>query len=286
MNHTATLSRSRTSCAGDTVPPEDQPHLEYLRQWIVTCTGLDFPEKKRASLYRRLSALCWKLGIPNLEEVVRQLREETSPQLAGDIVWTVSTSHTFFFREPEVLQHLTQTILPQLPTEGTWRIWSAAAASGDEAYTVAMLFAEALGFKRALEKIAILGTDISPPMIEAAEHGVYVDRNLEMMPQSLRKRYFQPVGLGQWRVIPELKQMCTFRRLNLQSAPWPFGKPFHVILCRNVFYYFDLAHQQQLAERLYDAAEPGGWLLTSVTETLYNVSTRWRKVGAGLFRKL
>lgn len=97
MNHAATLSRSRTSCAGDTVPPEDQPHLEYLRQWIVTCTGLDFPEKKRASLYRRLSALCWKLGIPNLEEVVRQFREETSPQLAGDIVWTVSTSHTFFF---------------------------------------------------------------------------------------------------------------------------------------------------------------------------------------------
>jgi len=286
MNYTAKSLRKLASCEGNPVPYEDRPYLEYLRQWITTCTGLDFPERKRASLYRRLSTLCWKVGIPNLEEMARQLREQTSPQLVGDIVWAVSTSHSFFFREPEVLRHLSQLILQQLPVEGGWRIWSAATATGDEAYTAAILLAEALGLKRAMEKTAILGTDISPPMIEAAERGVYAERNLELVPLSLRKRYFRPVGQDEWQVTPDLKRMCMFRRMNLQSVPWPFGKQFHVILCRNVFYYFDVAHQQKLAQQLYSAAEPGGWLITSVTETLHNVSTRWRKVGAGLFRKL
>lgn len=284
MKDTAT-SRNKVSEPGNTVPPEDRSHLDYLRQWITSCTGLDFPERKRASLYRRLSTLCWKLGIPNLEEMVRQLREQASPQLVGHIVWTVSTSYTFFLREPEVLQHLTQTTMPQLPSTGTWRIWSAATASGAEAYTIAILFAEALGLERTRQKIAILGTDISPPMIASAEVGVYGERNLELMPPLLRRRYFQPEGSRKWSVIPELKQVCTFRRMNLHSAPWPFKKLFHVILCRNVFYYFDRNHQELLAQRLYDAAYPGGWLLTSVTETMYNLSTQWRKVGPGLFRK-
>ena len=267
------------------VPRHDRPSLEAIRQWIHTHTGLHFQESKQAVLYRRLLTLCWRLGIPNLSEMDRRLRDGDSPQLAIEVACAVCTNHTYFFREPEVLQNLPAVIMPQLPADEVWRIWSAAAASGEEAYTVAMLLAEALGLERARQQVAILGTDISHPMIDQAEHGVYGDNRLEQMPPVLFKRYFQPVGLKHWRVLPALKQMCTFRRLNLQNTPWPFKNPFHVVLCRNVLYYFDLKFQQQLVERLYDVTTPGGWLITSVTETLHGLSTRWRRVDAGLFRK-
>lgn len=268
------------------IPRAELPHLEYLRQWIFDHTGLHFAEKKQTNLYRRLHTLCWRLGAANLAELARQLREQSAPHLAVELACAVSTNHSFFFREPEVLKQVTEMILPRLPAEGQWRIWSAAAASGDEAYTLAMIFAEALGLEPAQQRVKILGTDISYSMIDHAEKGSYVDQKLETVSPLLLQRYFQPVDARQWRVAPELKQMCTFRRMNLQSAPWPFKNLFHLILCRNVLYYFNQATQTQLVERLYDAAEPGGWLLTSVTETLHNVPTRWRKVGAGIFRKI
>ena len=267
------------------VPSQDKPYLESIRQWVFTHTGLHFGERKQFVLYRRLQSLCWKLGIPNLEEMDRKLKEPITSHLAVEIACAVSTNHTFFFRESETLNKIQELVLPQLPPDEVWRIWSAASASGEEAYTVAILLAEALGLRHAQQRVAILGTDISHTMIDQAEHGVYGEGKTDSVPRHLLKRYFQPIGLNQWRVISDLKQMCTFRRMNLQSTPFPFQNPFHIVLCRNVLYYFDVAHQEQLVENLYDSAVPGGWLITSVTETLYGLNTRWQKVDAGIFRK-
>ncbi len=269
----------------DEIPEGDRGHLESIREWIFTRTGLYFSPRKQLILYRRLRTLCWRLGLANLSELAEQLHENATMDLVVAVICAVSINHTFFFREMEILQHFQQTILPRLPADETWRIWSAATASGEEAYSIAILLAEAVGLLEAPQRAAILGTDISQPMIDLAEHGVYAKNRLELVPPYLLKRYLQPVGLDQWQVLPGLKQLCTFRRMNLQSLPWPFKQQFHVILCRNVLYYFDLAHQQQLVESLYDAATPGGWLMTSATETLHGLDTRWRKVDVGLFIK-
>ena len=269
----------------ETILAEDRPHLESIRQWIFTHTGLHFGERKQYILYRRLQTLCWRQGIPTLEEMDRQLHGAGSSQLALDVACTISTNHTFFFREPMVLDYLRDVIIPQLPQDEMWRIWSAASSSGEEAYTLAMLLAEMLGVGQSQQRAAILGTDLSHPMVDQAEHGVYDQNRMDQVPPEFVKRYFEPVGLGQWRVSAGLRKMCTFRRINLQSADWPFKNPFHVILCRNVLYYFDSEHQERLVERLYDMAMPGGWLLTSVTETLHGLKTRWKKVSAGVFHR-
>ena len=240
-----------------TVPAEEKPYVDSILEWIFNHTGLHFGEKKYFTLYRRLQTVCWRMGIPSLQEMDRRLCEQGSSQLAVHVVCAVSTNHTFFFRELEVLQQIQQRILPQLPRDGTWRVWSAAAASGEEAYTVGILLAEALGLEHALQQVAILGTDISHPMIEQAEHGVYDPGRIELVPPDLVRRYFEPVGLGQWRVIPALKPLCTFRRMNLQSMPFPFKNPFHMILCRNVLYYFDVPQQKRVVEEMYDWTVPG-----------------------------
>ncbi len=264
--------------------PGEEPYFESLRQWVYDRTGLYYPERKHLLLYNRLQKLCWRQGIPGLKELDRHLRKRDFPGLEKEVAHAVSTSHTYFFREEKVFQFFRTRILPTLPTKGR-RLWSAAAASGEEAYTVAIILAESLGFLQAQESAAILGTDIDRVMIQQAEQGVYHEQRLENVPPHLRQRYFRRVGPGQWGIVSGLKAICTFRRLNLMSSPWPFKGRFHVVLCRNVLYYFDVDHQYELAERLYDATVPGGWMLTSVTEPVQSLKTRWSIVTAGVYRK-
>lgn len=263
----------------------EKRHFESIRQWIYDHTGLYYPERKRALLYHRLKKLCRRLGIPSLKELDRHLQGKDFPGLAREVACAVSTNHTYFFREERVMQCFKERILPALPAERKWRLWSAASASGEEAYTLAIILAEVLGPEEAQEKVAILGTDIDRTVIERAERGVYNELSLEKVPQHLRRRYFRSVGSGEWHIDPALKQMCIFRRLNLMSAPWPFKNNFHVILCRNVLYYFDLEHQQDLVERLYDVTVSGGWLITSVTEPVQVLKTHWQPVASGVYRK-
>lgn len=267
------------------IPADEIPYFELIREWIHTRTGLHYPERKYLLLYPRLKKLCWRLSLDNLKELYQHLQAHDVPGLAVEVAQAVSTNHTYFLREQETLQFFQEKIIPTLPVNEPWRIWSAAAASGEEAYSLAILLTELLGLDQQVSQIAILGTDLSQLMIQRAEQGIYDERRLELLPDYLKKRYFKPLGLNQWRIDPRLKQLCTFRRLNLMSHPWPFKNPFHVVLCRNVLYYFDRLHQQTLLERVYDETVPGGWLITSVTESLWGMNTPWRPVCSGVYRK-
>ena len=263
----------------------EERYFESLRRWVYDRTGLYYPERKHLLLYNRLQKLCLRHGIPGLKELDRHLRKRDLPGLEKEVAHAVSTGHSYFFREERVFHFFREHILPTLPTTGRHRLWSAASASGEEAYTMAIVLTESLGFVRARERTAILGTDIDRVMVQQAERGVYPEQRLENVPVHLRPRYFRRVGPGQWGVVSGLKEMCTFRRLNLMSSPWPFKSRFHVVLCRNVLYYFDVEHQRDLAERLYDATAPGGWMLTSVTEPVQSLKTRWSTVTTGVYRK-
>ncbi len=267
------------------IPRKETKALESIRDWVFTHTGLNYPQRKRGILYSRLQSLCYRLGIADIIEMERLLSEGNADWLATEVARAVSTNYTFCFRERETVDFLRMHSLPGLPSAEPWRIWSAAASSGEEAYSVAILLLEALGQEQARQKAAILGTDITYRMIEQAEAGVYPGQRLETVSRDLLYRYFEQTPSKTWQVSAPLRQMCTFRRLNLMSHPWPFRQPFQIIFCRNIFYYFDKNEQIDLAERLYDAAAPGGWLLTSVTETFYAMPVRWERVLAGVWRK-
>jgi chemotaxis protein methyltransferase CheR len=270
----------------DKIPSSEMDAFNDLSNWISIYTGLHFPPGKHLNLYRRLLNLCQKLEINDLNEMLQHLRLKDMPDLPAELARGISTNHSFFFRETEVLEYFKEKIVPTLPDDTRWRIWSAAASSGEEAYTLAIILSELLGISRAIEKSAILGTDISYSMIAHAERGIYHKQKLEMVNEMVLKRYFRQVDNNQWSINSLIQPMCTFRRLNLNSTPWPFQNHFHVIFCRNVLYYFDRPMQQELIERMYDNALPGGWLVTSVTETLYWAKTRWRPITIGVYRKV
>ncbi|MBT3307881.1 MAG: protein-glutamate O-methyltransferase CheR [Gammaproteobacteria bacterium] len=265
---------------------EDQHALKQIQQWIHIHSGIHYTERKQQLLYKRLQSLCLQKGIVSLQALAEGVLNNSIPGIRKDVAHTASTNHTYFFREPTVLDFFRKEIIPALPRGERWRIWSAAASSGEESYTLAMILAETLGgVDQARSQAAILGTDLSENVIQQAEHGVYHQRRMEGIDAQLQRRYFTQVGLGNWRIDPEIKKMAIFRRLNLKSRPWPFSRHFDVVLCRNVLYYFDEPHQRDVLNSIYQVTRPGGWLLTSVTESIRELDTAWQMVDIGIYRK-
>lgn len=184
-----------------------------------------------------------------------------------------------------MLDYFRDVIIPTL-NKGEIRIWSAAASTGDEAYTIAIIATEVNGMEWAKNNLSILGTDINKQVIAHAESAIYRQHTLEHIPhKDILRCHFKPNGDGQYRVNKQIRDLCTFRTMNLKINPYPFTKSFDVVFCRNVLYYFDEAHQQEILERIYDVTKDGGWLLTSVTVTLRHLKTRWINVGIGIYRK-
>lgn len=259
---------------------------ERIRGWLNERCGIYYAEKKRELLSQRLARVLERFHLAKLDDLALCLESGQHGDIELAVVDAASTNHTFFFREPQVLDYFASAILPGLARKAEARIWSAAASTGDEAYTLAMIAAEALGPEQAASCVSILGTDISAPVIKHAEAAVYGAHHLEQTPEHLLKRYFEPFGDKDFKVSAHIRRMCTFRRLNLKAQPFPFRRPFDVIFCRNVLYYFDRPQQRRTLEALYDATEPGGWLLTSVTESARDLNTRWLWVGGGIYRRL
>lgn len=255
-----------------------------IRGWLNERCGINYQEKKRQLLEHRMQKVCERCGVADLNALADSVENGRNREIQLAVMHAASTNHTYFFREPQVLDFFCSNILPSLPQSGA-RIWSAAASSGDEAYTLAIMAAETRGRDWTKRNLAILGTDISEVVIAHAEAGIFGESHLEQLPEKVLAKYFDPVGLDQYRVQDDLRRVCTFRRLNLKASPYPFQKAFHTVFCRNVLYYFDRAHQRATVEAIYDVTEPGGWLLTSVTESLRDLDTRWIPVQGGIYRK-
>ncbi len=257
---------------------------EMIRGWLSQRCGIHYPEHKMELLRQRLSRVQRAFTVPTLHDLARRLSSDASHELQLAVMHAASTNHTYFFREPEVLQHFRSAILPGLAQRDEIRIWSAACSSGEEAYTLAIMIAEDYGLG-ALKRTAILGTDISAPVVDQAEAGLFSEHRLAHVPADLQRKYFEPAGLAQYRIRAELRACCTFRQMNLKTTPYPFRKAFQTVFCRNILYYFEQADQIATLNAIHDVTEPGGWLVTSVTENIRDLPSRWQPVDNGIHRK-
>lgn len=252
--------------------------LRAIRRWVNERLGLQF-DRQLQMFQSRVLALCRGLRLEP-EELLEGLVRERRSFVVG-VAETLSTNHTAFFREPEAFDMLRNTILPTLPIEGPLRIWSAAASSGEEAYSIAFALRDELGAS-ALQRVRILGTDLSQRQIHAAERAHY-PRFLLPHDQAFAARFL--VEDDDYVVPADIRSMCVFRTLNLMRGPWPFHQRFHVVFLRNVLYYFDRDVQERVVEACYDVTTAGGWLVTSLTEPLLDLETRYVRVCPGLYRR-
>lgn len=256
----------------------DDEALRSLRVWVAQRLGLVF-DTQLETFEQRIFAYCRRRRV-TLAELVLDLERESEAAVVG-IAEAVSTNHTAFFREPEAFDVLRTVILPTLPQGEPWRLWSAAASSGEEAYSLAFTIRDTLDPMEA-SRVRILGTDLARRQVQRAETGRY-PRFLHPADAAFTRR-FEIDGAD--LVVPErVRAMCVFRTLNLARQPWPFSQQFHVVFLRNVLYYFHPDVQRRVVEACYDVTTPGGWLVTSLTEPLLNLRTRWERIGPGVHRR-
>ena len=230
----------------------DDLGYERIRTWLNDRCGIYYAEKKKELLSQRLARVLERFDLGDLDELAHCVESGQKGDIELAVVDVASTNHTYFFREPQVLDFFANTILPKLAHKSELHIWSAAASTGDEAYTLAILAAEALGPRTGRKPRLHSGHRYQRPGDQTrGMRQSTASPHLEHTPEHFLKRYFEPVGLRSSRLSPHIQRMCTFRRLNLKAQPFPFRRPFDIIFCRNVLYYFDREHQRRTLEALY-----------------------------------
>jgi chemotaxis protein methyltransferase CheR len=209
-----------------------------------------------------------------------------------ELVDLVSTNHTQFFREAEHFEFLAKTVVPEfLPgavaSGSPLRVWSAAASSGEEPYSIAVTLAEQLR-GRPTAQWEVLASDISKRMLAHAQLGVYrMDRVDAVRPEWLQ-RYFEQgfaESHGKCRIRAELKRRVQFERINLFQDRYPIAARQHVIFCRNVMIYFDLSSREAAVEKLAGQLVPGGYLVIGYSESLLGIKHALQPVGQGIYKK-
>lgn len=196
----------------------------------------------------------------------------------------LTTNETYFFREPQHFIFLKKEILKDWQGEH-FRAWSAASSSGEEAYSIAMVLAETLGFR----SWEVLGSDVNTQMLDKARIGVYTMDRLDQMDKTLLAKYCLKgtrSQQGNFRVDDAVRKKVKFVQLNLNaSMPFDVGV-FDVIFLRNVLIYFDVESKKTIVERLMKCLKPNGYFVISHSESLHQVTDRLVMVMPSIFKKI
>lgn len=253
-------------------------HAERFREMIHRTTGIHLPEAKDGMIETRLRARVAALGLPGVEAYFRHLFEDGGLHAEMPrIVELVTTNKTDFFREPAHYDLLRTRMIPEARRRRTggsrtpFKVWSAAASTGAEAWSAAMILAAAQDRDPDFEW-AVLGTDISHRVLETARRAIYPEAELAPVPPELRDRYAMrgrgPKGASLRRIVPPLRARVRFAELNLIDMPYSLDRDLDVIFLRNVLIYFDAPTQGRVVAAMAGHLRPGGHLVVGHSESM------------------
>jgi len=251
-------------------------------------SGLALKPEKAYLFETRLPPVAQKLGLADLGALIALLRR--GGQAAAEVAVTeaMTTNETFFFRDSKPFEQFRRITLPNLiaarAAKKHLRIWCAAASTGQEPYSLAMILAEERA-RLAGWRVEIVATDISQEMITRAKDALYSQFEVQRgLPVQYLMRYFTQTG-ERWRVKDEIRAAVHYRPFNLLEDPTALGS-FDVVFCRNVLIYFELATKQRVLERVAGRMPSDGQLFLGASETVVGVSARFEPVPSetGLYR--
>jgi two-component system CheB/CheR fusion protein len=246
---------------------EHQNGLGTLLQFVKDSRGFDFTGYKRSSIERRVAKRMGEVGTDRHEDYVDYL------QMHGDefaaLFNTLLINVTGFFRDPQTWEYLASEIVPQLvaarPADTPLRVWSAGCASGEEAYTLAMVFARVLGDDAFRDRVKIYATDVDEEALDSARLGTYLPRQIEDVPREAIERFFERTG-QRYVFRKDLRRAVIFGRNDLiQDAPI---SRIDLLVCRNTLMYFSAETQSQILRRFHFALDDDGVLLLGKSEML------------------
>jgi chemotaxis protein methyltransferase CheR len=251
--------------------------FDTLAKLLKARSGLTIGMDKVYLLETRLAGLVKRENLTDLNGLAERLRRPGQDVLARDVVEAMTTNESFFFRDDKPFQHFRSQALPRMvaarPPGSALRIWSAAASSGQEAYSVAMILAESAAVLGS-HKAEIVGTDIAREQLARAKDGLYTQFEVQRgLPVQMLMRYFRKEE-NHWRIAESIRAMVQFREHNLLSDLRPLGR-FDIVFCRNVLIYFDQPTKARVLEAIAKLMPPDGLLYLGGTETVLGITSRF-----------
>jgi chemotaxis protein methyltransferase CheR len=254
----------------------------FIRQLLRERAAIVLTESKGYLIDSRMPPLCRAHGLAGLSELVKELRRAPHGPLAQEVVEALTTNETSFYRDAGCFDALRERILPEIVERRrrarSINIWSAAASTGQEAYTLAMTIADMP--ELADWRIGILATDIDEKVLARARTGEYSQAEVNRgLPARQLVKHFEKNG-ARWRIRETLRRWVRFRRMNL-AGPWPAMEPMDLILIRNVLIYFDTQTKRDVLTRARAVLRPGGYVLLGGSETTINLTDAYDRVRLG-----
>jgi chemotaxis protein methyltransferase CheR len=260
-----------------------------LRDLVYSATGICLSQEKKTMVEVRLKRRLRSLNMATYREYCDFVfgRKGMKEELIF-LINVITTNKTDFFREPLHFEYLVQKALPALAINGrTFAIWSAGCSSGEEPYTLAMVLSEYAeahpGFR-----FRIQASDISTDVLDKAERGIYASECVAPIPLALRRKYLLRSRDSQSprvRVVPELRRLVEFRRLNFMDTDYMLAEKVDAIFCRNVLIYFDRATQESILRKLVHSLTPSGYLFVGHSESLHDMDLPVVPVAPALYRR-
>ncbi|CEJ14222.1 Chemotaxis protein methyltransferase Cher2 [bacterium YEK0313] len=253
---------------------------DYLRGFLKTRSGLMLSNDKQYLIESRLMPIARKEGLAGISEIVVKLKAPGSERLAARVTEAMTTNESFFFRDKTPFDHFRDVMMPALlaarAAKRHIRIWCAAASTGQEPYSLAMMLKE-MGPAVAGWRIEIIGTDLSNEVLERARAGIYTQFEVQRgLPIQMLLKYFTQNG-DQWTIAPEIRAMVQYRPLNLLNDFSALGQ-FDIIYCRNVLIYFDQPTKVGVLNRAARQTAPDGYLLLGAAETVVGLTDAYKPV--------
>jgi two-component system CheB/CheR fusion protein len=252
--------------------------LERILSSLTEQGQIDFRMYKTSALLEHIGYRMLATGTPTLRDYLDEL--QSVPAEAGELVKALLVTYTEFFRDPGAFAYLKATLLPELlararDRDHSLRCWSAGCATGEEAYSLAMLLADLLGAELAQWRIKLFATDLSAEAISFARRGVYPENPLRGLPPGYLERFFERADHGS-RVVKRLRQMVVFGQQDLARTT-PFSA-IDLVLCRNVLSYLTPETQEFVLNQFAFSLFPGGYLLLGKAEAIRPAHTLFEAV--------
>lgn len=256
--------------------------FHHIRGLIYRLAGISLAPSKRDLVYSRLARRLRVRQINSFNRYI-QLLESGDLQEREEFINALTTNMTSFYREahhfPILAKHL-----GTLPKNGPISIWTCAASSGEEPYSIAMTVVE--HFNSFTAPVRILATDIDTNVLEKGRCGVYPIDQLKKLPADRLKRFFlkgEGRNTGLARVRPELQQLITFRRFNLLEEQWGIREKFDAVFCRNVMIYFDKDTQYRILKKMHPCLQSHGLFFAGHSESFHHAADLFRICGKTVY---
>lgn len=248
-----------------------QQDFDRVKKLIYVRAGISLSSSKKNMVYSRLSRRLRANGFNDFKEYLNFLDKGDSSEWA-EFTNALTTNLTAFFREEHHFPILERHV-DKRKNQPKIQIWCSAASTGEEPYSIAMAVVNA--YKSFTPPVHILATDIDTNVLEKAQSGIYGMDRLEKMSKDKLKNFFlkgSGSNAGSARVRPELRDLITFRQLNLLDDSWPIRGPFDVIFCRNVMIYFDKPTQYQILKKFAPLLASDGLLFAGHSESFHHAA--------------